>query len=242
MANNAGRAIKRALTGEPKAKPTRVAFSPIIVNLMTNLALTKSLSVGASGAGPDLILEQPILYLGSALHGLNPLVLVQLGITHIVNVSGAANAFEDGVPAAVAKYKLEETVNDSQRKTLQQWMEIDPNVRWKYWSANIADTSSEDMSVHFKPCFKFIDDAFKEPNARVLVHCQAGVSRSATLVMGYLMHSCKWPLDRTWKHVVERRKIVVPNLGFANQLVEYHNKLFPNEPLGAQDFRSLYGF
>ena len=50
--------------------------------------------------------------------------------------------------------------------------------------------------------------------AGVLVHCGAGVSRSATLCMMYLMRRNLWTATRAKQLCIERRSLVCPNDGF----------------------------
>ena len=44
----------------------------------------------------------------------------------------------------------------------------------------------------------------------MLVHCMAGVSRSATLVIAFLMLTRKLSLNEAFRVVKSRRKIVIP--------------------------------
>ena len=48
----------------------------------------------------------------------------------------------------------------------------------------------------------------------VFVHCMAGVSRSATSVICYLMKKYKWSLHKTEVFVKKRRPVICPNFGF----------------------------
>ena len=50
--------------------------------------------------------------------------------------------------------------------------------------------------------------------AGVLVHCGAGVSRSAALCIAHLMQRHRWGATRALEHVTQRRAIVKPNDGF----------------------------
>lgn len=61
------------------------------------------------------------------------------------------------------------------------------SVQNKY--VHLSDMSRENILEHFTDCISFIEEALKEKNATngVLVHCFYGVSRSATIVIAYLM-------------------------------------------------------
>ena len=64
--------------------------------------------------------------------------------------------------------------------------------------------------------------AFIETNIKsgrnVCVNCQAGISRSATVVIGYLMHTKGISFDAAYNIVRKRRPIINPNKGFVNML------------------------
>uniref|UniRef100_A0A8C6UJJ8 protein-tyrosine-phosphatase n=1 Tax=Neogobius melanostomus TaxID=47308 RepID=A0A8C6UJJ8_9GOBI len=59
----------------------------------------------------------------------------------------------------------------------------------------------------------------------VLVHCQAGVSRSATVVIAYLMKHTLMTMTDAYKYVRSRRPVVSPNLNFMGQLLEFERDL-----------------
>lgn len=65
----------------------------------------------------------------------------------------------------------------------------------------------------------FITSA-KERNGKVLVHCNAGVSRSASVVIGYLIMVCGCSFDEAFDLVKSKRSCVRPNDGFLKQLKE----------------------
>lgn len=54
---------------------------------------------------------------------------------------------------------------------------------------HIADMSRENIMEHFEDCIEFIESALGDVNATnsILIHCFYGVSRSATIVIAYLM-------------------------------------------------------
>ncbi|KAG2450344.1 hypothetical protein HYH02_004849 [Chlamydomonas schloesseri] len=83
----------------------------------------------------------------------------------------------------------------------------------KHLRQQLPDIEDADISAYFSEAFDFIDEG-RERKQPVLVHCGAGVSRSATLVMMYLMRRNAWPAARASAYVAERRSVVAINDGF----------------------------
>lgn len=65
--------------------------------------------------------------------------------------------------------------------------------------------------------FEFIDAARKR-NENVLVHCQAGKSRSASVVIYYLMKRYSISFEDAYCHVAKIRPEIGLNTGFHNML------------------------
>lgn len=78
------------------------------------------------------------------------------------------------------------------------------------------DNDSQNISKYFKRCCDFIDSC--RPVCGVLVHCYAGISRSATVVIAYLMKRHKIPPRSALNWVRENRPECDPNGGFRKQL------------------------
>lgn len=68
-------------------------------------------------------------------------------------------------------------------------------------------------------------DDVKAKGGRVLVHCHAGVSRSATVSMAYIMKSLNYDLRSAYDFVKSKRSCVSPNLHFMGQLLEFEKRL-----------------
>ena len=60
-----------------------------------------------------------------------------------------------------------------------------PN-RFEYINVNVDDDESTDLKRHFRRSNEFVRSAIRK-GGRVMIHCRAGVSRSVTLCLAYLM-------------------------------------------------------
>ena len=81
------------------------------------------------------------------------------------------------------------------------------------------------LGVYFDRCADKIHQVHKS-GGKTLVHCVAGVSRSASLCMAYLMKYQRMTLDQAYYHTKKRRPVIHPNQGFWKQLIEYERRLF----------------
>ena len=79
-------------------------------------------------------------------------------------------------------------------------------------ACHIADTPGEDILAVLYDALEFIDTALKG-GGKVLVHCSQGVSRSATLVIAYLMWRSGSSYDEVYAKVKEARGVTNPNIG-----------------------------
>lgn len=73
-------------------------------------------------------------------------------------------------------------------------------------------------------------DQIKANNGRVLVHCHAGISRSATICMAYIMSNMKLRMEDAYEFVKNRRRIVSPNFNFMGQLLNFESVVFAKQP------------
>ncbi|XP_014217629.1 serine/threonine/tyrosine-interacting protein B-like [Copidosoma floridanum] len=99
---------------------------------------------------------------------------------------------------------------------------IKPNFpdKFKYLVLDIADSKTENIIQHFRLVKRFIDEGLNS-GGRVLVHGNAGMSRSAALVLAYLMETFDLTQERAFAIVLKRRFCVNPNSGFIRQLREF---------------------
>ena len=84
------------------------------------------------------------------------------------------------------------------------------NDHWQY-----------NLMQHLEGAIAFIDDC-KQNGGRVLVHCMAGMNRSATITVAYLLHHFEdMDLLQAVLYTVKRRCWILTNGGFRRQLIQY---------------------
>jgi protein-tyrosine phosphatase len=68
-------------------------------------------------------------------------------------------------------------------------------------------------------------DQYLKQNKDVLVNCYAGISRSSTFIIAYLMNKYNMNLDNAYSYVINKRLIIRPNSGFLKILKSYEDYL-----------------
>lgn len=81
-----------------------------------------------------------------------------------------------------------------------------------YKVINITDTSQSSLIRHFPAAIAFIKEGISRGG--VLVHCHAGVSRSASVVIAYLMQENHMDFQSAFAFASKRRPVIFPNMGF----------------------------
>ena len=99
----------------------------------------------------------------------------------------------------------------------------------KYFGIPGSDEESFDLSEYFDQGADFIREAIgtrdnPNKNGKILVHCMAGVSRSATIVLVYMIRDHQMDLLDALK-TARRKRYIYPNDGFLQQLIDYSKKL-----------------
>ncbi|XP_063621759.1 dual specificity protein phosphatase 14 [Cydia splendana] len=89
----------------------------------------------------------------------------------------------------------------------------------------LLDTPHSDMHPYMERVADLINEVVSRGEV-VLVHCVAGVSRSVTLCLAYLIKWEKMTLRDAYHHMKIRRPQIRPNTGFFKQLIKYEERLF----------------
>ncbi|XP_028324671.1 dual specificity protein phosphatase 13-like isoform X1 [Gouania willdenowi] len=137
------------------------------------------------------------LFLGDMFLSHDKFGLYQLGITHVLNASHGklcCKGNEDFYGTTV-----------------------------KYYGVAANDLPTFDLSPFFYPAAEFIHHALTS-GGRILVHCAVGVSRSAALVLAYLMIYHHLSLVSSVR-CVQQKRWICPNRGFLRQLIGLDKKL-----------------
>ncbi|CAJ1080326.1 dual specificity phosphatase DUPD1-like [Xyrichtys novacula] len=133
----------------------------------------------------------PDLYIGDAVTAQNKSLLLSLGITHVVNAAHGPEHIDTG-PCF-----YEDTII-------------------QYHGVEAPDSRDFDLSPFFSETADFIQRALSQ-KGKVLVHCARGISRSAALVLAFLMIKKRLTLVEAVE-TVRRHRNILPNVGFLSQL------------------------
>lgn len=93
-----------------------------------------------------------------------------------------------------------------------------------YLRIAVKDCWNQDLPSHFDDAFKFINSC-KDAGGKAMIHCNAGISRSATLAIAYIMATEKKNLMDAYTFVKSKRPVISPNLDFMGELQQYEKTL-----------------
>ncbi len=143
------------------------------------------------------------LYLGNAYNASNFNQLDEFNITSILNITNE----------------------------IPNYFEEDDN--FDYIKISIDDTNKESIINHLDMALKFlIETQKKKPNQNILVHCYMGSSRSASIILAYLIKYYHLTLEDALKLLKEKRPVVNINVDFWKDLEIFYRSLSGEDILG----------
>ncbi|NXF45551.1 STYL1 protein, partial [Oceanites oceanicus] len=94
----------------------------------------------------------------------------------------------------------------------------------KYLHISVPDSLEADLFSTFATICHFIDAQLDR--GAVLVFSSLGISRSSTVTMAYLIHSCQFSLKRAWDYVLKCKTNMRPHRGFVKQLSDWETQIY----------------
>jgi len=95
---------------------------------------------------------------------------------------------------------------------------------FSYLSIDVPDSPHVNILAYVPSTNRFITTALAQGGG-VLVHCRAGISRSAAVVIAFLMYQYRFSYLEAYNYVANTRPHIHPNGGFRQQLMEYEIEL-----------------
>ncbi|KAG7890943.1 hypothetical protein KL925_002068 [Ogataea polymorpha] len=184
-----------------------------------------------AGSIPSRVL--PHLYLGSLSHASSLRLLKELGINYVVSVGEHVPWLDD------LEYATGTTESGCEIFKICSDQKVDGSdcgVEEVMRINNINDDGIGTLTTTINDALDFIDKCY-ESNGKVLVHCQVGVSRSATVCIAEVMKRINVSLPRAYLYVRVRRLnvIIQPNLKLMYELFKWE-ELFMRSKLKKRQF------
>ncbi|KAM9687425.1 serine/threonine/tyrosine-interacting-like protein 2 [Trichechus inunguis] len=140
----------------------------------------------------------PNIFIAEKSMAVNKARLKRLGITHILNAAHGTGVYTGP--------------------------EFYTGLEIQYLGVEVDDFPEVDISQHFRKAAEFLDEALLTYRGKVLVSSEMGISRSAVLVVAYLMIFHNMAILEALM-TVRKKRAIYPNDGFLKQLRELNEKL-----------------
>ena len=136
------------------------------------------------------------------------------------------NLYLGGITAA---YETENLVEQGIRAVVccvreTEFPSYDFNKQIHYFRVDVEDVSIEPIEYFWPEAMQFIHEHHSK-GLPVFVHCRAGVSRSASTVIAYLVSQLGFTLKDAFLLAHKKRPVVTPNLGFMDKLCELEKSI-----------------
>mgnify|MGYP001810245761 CR=1 FL=1 len=90
--------------------------------------------------------------------------------------------------------------------------------KFQYLRIPVADSLDENITPYLQTAIDFIEEGIQKDNCATLVNCHGGISRSASVVIAYVMKTQGLDYDAAFQFVKAQRRAIRPNSSFEEQL------------------------
>lgn len=166
----------------------------------------------------------PFLYLGNLEHAGNAAMLHSLGITHVVSVGESLMNMDNSINTYYG-HNSQNTLATAVRAGKLSVLDL----------TDVRDDGNDPLRPVIARACEWIEEA-RARGGRILVHCRVGVSRSASIVIAYLMQYQHMRLMDAYMVCRARRLnvLIQPNLRFFHELFGWEVELAKREAEAAK--------
>eukprot|EP01112_Ceratiomyxa_fruticulosa_P015049 TRINITY_DN437_c0_g2_i1.p1 TRINITY_DN437_c0_g2~~TRINITY_DN437_c0_g2_i1.p1 ORF type:complete len:208 (-),score=29.94 TRINITY_DN437_c0_g2_i1:122-745(-) len=151
----------------------------------------------------------PFLFLGSQFNANDQKTIESLGITYILNVALEVEGFPLWFKGGYKKLIIKDKMS-----------------------------TGNNQYPEFEKAFAIFDECEKT-SSKCLIHCARGRSRSAAVVIAYLMNRKSMSLKEAYEYVKELRPLIGPHANLRAQLVDYDTHLFKIPSLDQETIKTF---
>lgn len=136
-----------------------------------------------------------------------------LGFIHIGSETTACNT------DLLLANNVTHVLNVSSRPTIHENLQ-----RFTCLDILMKDSHNQNLLENLPNALRFIEDV-RLMNGKIFVHCQAGMSRSVSVVMAYMIWTQHMTSIDAFEMILNYRSCAGPNLNFMGQLMMFHKSL-----------------
>lgn len=164
------------------------------------------------------------IYLGNAYNASNYATISKYNIAYIVNVSKEIKNYYEQENKSEDFY---DDINNIEIKNVPFDLSTSTSISIfsnysdiKYLRVPIYDDCTYHISSYIKEAMDFIDNA-QSNGGNILIHCYMGSSRSASIVLAYLIYKYNYSLSDALLFLKDKRNIVNINVNFIDDIKTY---------------------
>ena len=167
-------------------------------------------------AGNNTVKTYRLINISNSTKISNHITNIFLEPTHIIDNIYLGNAYNSSNYLVIKNNNIKYVVNVT--KELPNYYE---NNDINYYRIPISDNCEYHISSHIQNVIDFIEQSQKNNNGNILIHCYMGSSRSASIVLAYLVYKYKYDINKAIEFIKSKRNIVNINLNFIDDIQNY---------------------